>query len=459
MDKVGTTVLFSPVTIGIALAMAGLIGVGVLALIAGKLGLQKHVKPAMKWLFSFNGVFWLANIACMAYSAQNAGYIFGLYEWSGYAVGIIIDLFIIVFTQSMMTARARGERDRALKILYFIVFCCVLSLVGNVAHNLHMAGTIKQSNGLDGVWFGTYIPYIASVIPLFLIALAWVKDLKVDPLEFEDPAKYEEAEKKRIQYVQTQVNSRQKRAALEAQLIAVEKVEKQNKQLRKGKLPKSFRWFWEQPLAVDAIVAQVTTQLQTGYEVKVNALVEEIEALRSELASQPKAIVTEQKSEHLSEQQDTDPLPKLSDNSEPISELENEYNPFTEEDYEEDDVQDTSADFEWMKSELNSEPMSRLSPDTDPSQIVHCEQTPKPRITVKLSGLNRNTDNLTPANKKANTMKTVSVSSTKGDGAKRVERILKRKPDIALAELAERAKVSRSYAYEVRCKFQPKESA
>lgn len=454
-----TTVLYSPVTIYIALAMAGLMGIGALALIAGKLELQKHLKPAMKWLFSFNGVFWIANIACMAYSAQNAGYIFGLYEWSGYAVGIIIDLLIIVFTQVMMTAKARGERDRAGKILLFIVFCCGLSLIGNIAHNLHVTQTIASKDQLNGVWFEMLIPYVAAVMPLFLIALAWVKDLKVDPLETDDPEKYKEAEQKRIQYLQTQVASRQQRTALEAQLIAVEKVEKQNKQLRKGKLPKSFRWPWEQPLAVDALLAQLTTQLQTGYEMKVDALVEEIEALRSELASQPKAILTEQKSEPMSEQQNTDPLPKLSDDSghlsEPMSGLENEYNPFTEEDYEEDDEVDTSADIEWMKSELKSEQMSRLSPDTDPSQIVHRDQTPKPRITVKL----RNTDDLTPANKKVRTEKTATVASTKGDGAKRVERILKRNPNIALAELAERAKVSRSYAYEVRCKFQPKESA
>lgn len=49
--------------------------------------------------------------------------------------------------------------------------------------------------------------------------------------------------------------------------------------------------------------------------------------------------------------------------------------------------------------------------------------------------------------------------STKGDAVKRVERILKRTPDITPTELAKRAKISKSYASEVRKKLQPKESA
>ncbi|MBO0791824.1 MAG: hypothetical protein J2P36_12875, partial [Ktedonobacteraceae bacterium] len=91
------------------------------------------------------------------------------------------------------------------------------------------------------VWFAILLPYTASVMPFFLVALAWVSDLKGNPLETMDVREYEALEQKQADFLRVQVEQREQRAALQTRLIAVEQMERQNKQLRKKKLPKTFR--------------------------------------------------------------------------------------------------------------------------------------------------------------------------------------------------------------------------
>ncbi|MBO0794071.1 MAG: hypothetical protein J2P36_24410, partial [Ktedonobacteraceae bacterium] len=195
-------------------------------------------------VWSMRGLFWLVNGVCMLFSAQNAGYLFGIYEpLTGWAVGLVLDLLIIVFTQSMLHALARGEKGRAAQILGFIFACTLISFLGNLAHNLH----VSTSDAFTGVWLVTLLPYAASVMPFFLVALAWVSDLKGNPLETMDVQEYAALEQKQADFLRIQVEQREQRAALQTRLIAVEQMELRNKRLRKRKLPKTFRWFWEQP--------------------------------------------------------------------------------------------------------------------------------------------------------------------------------------------------------------------
>ncbi|MBO0781952.1 MAG: hypothetical protein J2P37_24290 [Ktedonobacteraceae bacterium] len=80
---------------------------------------------------------------------------FGIYEpLTGWAVGLVLDLLIIVFTQSMLHALARGERSRAAQILSFIFVCTLISFLGNLAHNLH----VPSGDAFTGVWFGVLLP-------------------------------------------------------------------------------------------------------------------------------------------------------------------------------------------------------------------------------------------------------------------------------------------------------------
>ncbi|MBO0796713.1 MAG: hypothetical protein J2P36_38010, partial [Ktedonobacteraceae bacterium] len=260
-------------------------------------------------LFTWSGLFWLVNGVCMLFSAQNAGYLFGIYEpLTGWAVGLVLDLLIIVFTQSMLHALARGEKGRAAQILGFIFACTLISFLGNLAHNLH----VPASNAFTGVWFAILLPYTASVMPFFLVALAWVSDLKGNPLETMDVRQYEALEQKQADFLRVQVEQREQRAALQAHLIVVEQMEQQNKQLRKKKLPKTFRWFWEQPADVETVIATVATQLKTMFETDLKALHQHQETLAQQgqivktLTSERGAFSTLQYQKWMSDGQATD---------------------------------------------------------------------------------------------------------------------------------------------------------
>lgn len=260
-------------TIGLGIAVVGALG-----LIKWHKQILSAIGLVLKAIFTWTGFFWIVNLSCMAYSAQNAGYIFGLYESTGVIVGVCIDGLIIAFTQTMLAAKARGEYRRAAQILMFIVFCCLLSTVGNLAHNLHT----DVGTQTDKVWFASIIPYVVSTMPLFLIALAWVADLKVNPLEREDPKVYKANEDKQIEFQQIQIESNEKRAELQTRVIAVEALRRRNNALRRGKVPGSFRWFWEKAIDASEVIAGLSTQLKPLFSSQIEEMKRELETLRQE---------------------------------------------------------------------------------------------------------------------------------------------------------------------------------
>ncbi|MBO0793712.1 MAG: hypothetical protein J2P36_22550, partial [Ktedonobacteraceae bacterium] len=123
-----------------------------------------------------------------------------------------------------------------------------------------------SGDAFTGVWFGVLLPYAASNMPFFLVALAWASDLKGNPLETMDLQEYEALERKQANFLRVQVEQRELRAALETRLIAIEQMERQNKRLRRKKLPKTFRWFWEKPADLEAVIATVAMQLKTMFD-------------------------------------------------------------------------------------------------------------------------------------------------------------------------------------------------
>lgn len=270
----------SPIDLVVLSITVGLIIVLVLiaALLKWHKAVLKAIGSVFKAMFTWSGFFWVVNLSCMAYSAQNAGYIFGLYESTGVVVGVCIDGLIIAFTQTMLAAKARGEYRRAAQILLFIVFCCLLSTIGNLAHNLHT----NVGTQTDNVWFASIIPYVVSTMPLFLIALAWVADLKVNPLEREDPVLYQQNENKQILFQTIQIESNEKRAALQTRMIALEGLRRRNNALRRGKIPGSFRWFWEKALDASEVISGVSTQLKPLFSSQIEEMKRELEVLRKE---------------------------------------------------------------------------------------------------------------------------------------------------------------------------------
>jgi hypothetical protein len=119
-------------------------------------------------------------------------------------------------------------------------------------------------------------------MPLFLIALAWVADLKVNPLEKENPEAYRDSEEKQILFQTIQIESNEKRAALQTRMIALEGLRRRNNALRRGKIPGSFRWFWEKALDASEVIAGVSAQLKPLYSAQVEEMKRELEVLRKE---------------------------------------------------------------------------------------------------------------------------------------------------------------------------------
>lgn len=269
---------------------------------------HESLKSTAMWvkekLLTFTVFFWLVNFACMAYSAQNAGYIFGLYEASGVFVGVAIDAIIIVFTQTMLIAKARGERDRAGKILLFIVFCCLFSMVGNLAHNLHT----DTKDQLSNVWFSIIVPYTASLMPLLLIALAWVADLRVNPIGNADLEDYKKAEEKRLSFLDVQIANREREEQQRNKIFTIEAFAKRNKQLHRGRAPRSFRWPWEAPIDMPVLAGEVAKVMQSYYDEQtqktLQGIRQQVLQVEAELRTSVEQIVSQMKQDGFIETED-----------------------------------------------------------------------------------------------------------------------------------------------------------
>lgn len=220
-----------------------------------------NIGKGIKWLFkktlTMQAFFWLVNIICMAFSAQNAGYFFGLYEPIGLAVAFVLDLMIIAFTSAMLSARAQGDEKRARLILCFIFLCAFLSTVGNLVHNLQTQQLVNDK--VNHVWFQQVLPYVASCIPLFLVLLAFVADLvtKVN-LEKVDVAEFEAMERKRAEIMEKRNEYMGRQLKAEERFRALLLQKKANK--RQGVI-RDFRWPWEPRVSVQQIANQVSAQL------------------------------------------------------------------------------------------------------------------------------------------------------------------------------------------------------
>lgn len=249
--------------------------------------LIQEMKRALEWLrksfFSWRFFFWVVNIICMVFSAQNAGYFFGLYEPIGIALAFVLDLMIITFTQAMLSARAQGDEKRARQVLGFIFLCAFLSTIGNLVHNLQTQNTITTH--VDHVWFRDVLPYIGSCIPLLLVLLALVADLVTKAnMENIDVAEYEKQEKKRAELLEKRNQYRERQNQAEARFLALLVSQREQKSFYKGALPKSFRWPWEARMDMDTVISSVSAKLAHIYEAKANEIANHKAALSQELS-------------------------------------------------------------------------------------------------------------------------------------------------------------------------------
>jgi hypothetical protein len=69
--------------------------------------------------------------------------------------------------------------------------------------------------------------------------------------------------------LEIQIDNREMQSKLDQRMIVVESLERRNKQLRKGKAPRSFRWPWEPKVDINKIVADVADNMKVFYEERI----------------------------------------------------------------------------------------------------------------------------------------------------------------------------------------------
>ncbi len=256
--------------------------------IIGKVFGQLHSK-----VFTRAGFFWTVNIIFMAVSVLHAGIFFGITgnshdvpgiaQYLGFAVSFFLDLVTIILMQALLEAKYRSEELRAKQFLLFITICCSTSTFANLAISLNDFDPNKFLPHAP-VWIQIAAPYVLASFPLFVILMSVAAEMIVNvrPIDSLNEDEYEADEKKRIKLLQIRNDYLQRQADEELRALTIRATMYANKQLRRGRLPKSFRWFWEKPIDIDAVVAGVAAQMKTMYEPQIEELKQRLEEVQNQ---------------------------------------------------------------------------------------------------------------------------------------------------------------------------------
>jgi len=246
-----------------------------------------------KKTFNRNGFFWSVNLVFMAVSVIHAGVFFGITgnghdipgvaQYLGFAVSFFLDLVTIILMQALLEAKYRSDEARAKQFLLFIIICCGTSTFANLAISLNDfdAWTMLP---YAPTWIQIAAPYVLASFPLFVILMSVAAEMiiNVRPLASLNEEEYEADEKKRIKLLQIRNDYLQRQADEELRALTIRSQMQMNKRLRGGKFPHSFRWFWEKPIDIDAVIAGVSSQLKAAYEPQIEELKRRLEEVRAE---------------------------------------------------------------------------------------------------------------------------------------------------------------------------------
>jgi len=287
-----TSYFFNPyITSGV---VAAIFSVAVMIMIVGSRAIiGKALGQLRSKLFTRAGFFWTVNIIFMAVSVLHAGIFFGITgnrhdipgvaQYLGFAVSFFLDLVTIILMQALLEAKYRSEEQRARQFLLFIAICCSTSTFANLAISLNDFDPIKVLPNAPA-WIQIAAPYVLASFPLFVILMSIAAEMIVNvrPLDSLNEEEYEADEKKRIRLLQIRNDYLQRQADEELRALTIRATMYANKQLRKGNLPKSFRWFWEKSIDIDAVVVGVTAQMKGMYEPQIEELKRRLEEVRNQ---------------------------------------------------------------------------------------------------------------------------------------------------------------------------------
>lgn len=263
--------LYQPtITSGVAAAIAGM--ALVVMIWRSKAAIASALAALRTKLFTRTGFFWTVNVIFMAVSVLHAGVFFGITgndhgvpgiaQYLGFAVSFFLDLVTIILMQALLEAKYRSDEARARQFLTFIAITCATSTFANLAISLN---DFDPTTALPHapLWIQVAAPYVLASFPLFVILMSVAAEMiiNVRPLDSLNAEEYEADEKKRIQLLQIRNDYLQHQADEELRTLTIRAKMAANKRLGSGKLPKSFRWFWEKPVDIEAIIAGVATQM------------------------------------------------------------------------------------------------------------------------------------------------------------------------------------------------------
>lgn len=290
-----TSYLYNPyITSGVIAAIFSL--VVVVVAVKSRVIIGKVLGQLLSKIFTRAGFFWTVNIIFMAVSVLHAGIFFGITgnshdipgiaQYLGFAVSFFLDLVTIILMQALLEAKYRSDEQRAKQFLLFIAICCSTSTFANLAISLNDFDPIKFLPHAP-TWIQIVAPYVLASFPLFVILMSIAAEMIVNvrPLDSLNEEEYEADEKKRIRLLQIRNDYLQRQADEELRALSIRATMHANKQLRRGQLPKSFRWFWEKPIDIDAVVAGVTDQMKAMYEPQIEELHRRLEDLQNQSRS------------------------------------------------------------------------------------------------------------------------------------------------------------------------------
>ena len=273
--------------------LAAVFSVAVVVMIVKSRAIGKVLGQLRSKVFTRAGFFWTVNIIFMAVSVLHAGIFFGITgnshdipgiaQYLGFAVSFFLDLVTIILMQALLEAKYRSEELRAKQFLLFIAICCSTSTFANLAISLNDFDSNKFLPHAPA-WIQIAAPYVLASFPLFVILMSVAAEMIVNvrPLDSLNEDEYEADEKKRIKLLQIRNDYLQKQADEELRALTIRASMYANKQLRRGRLPKSFRWFWEKPIDIDAVVAGVTAQMKAMYEPQIEELKRRLEEVQNQ---------------------------------------------------------------------------------------------------------------------------------------------------------------------------------
>jgi hypothetical protein len=241
-------------------------------------------------LFSRSGFFWTVNIVFMAVSVLHAGVFFGITgnghdlpgaaAYLGFAVSFFLDLVTVILMQAMLESRYRGENGRARQFLFFITVCCGTSTFANLAISLNDFDAPRMLPHAP-FWVQAAAPYVLASFPLFVIMMSIAAEMIVNlrPLESLDVEEYEADEEKRIAILQIRNTYLEKQAAEELRALEIRAAMQSNKSVYRPRI--SWPRFGGKAVDTEAMIMQITEQLQEHYNEQIAALSEQINILKN----------------------------------------------------------------------------------------------------------------------------------------------------------------------------------